>query len=398
MRVGYVLKRYPRYSETFIVNEILAHEEAGLEIEIFALRPPSDTHFQDSIARVRAPVRYIAPKPASASALWQSLRTTREEAPAPLDFDDLLDAEVGAVSQALQVAERAREAGITHLHAHFATLATTVSRLASAVTGLSYSLTAHAKDIFHEDVVEADLQRKLRGASAIVTVSDFNVTHLDGVCPDVSDRVHKVYNGMDLTRFTYEEPRVSEPRILAVGRLVEKKGFDVLIDACAELRRREVPFRCEIVGHGELEADLRQRIEKHALGDAVALSGPRPQMEVIETVRNAAVMAAPCIVGDDGNRDGLPTTIVESMALGTPVVSTDVTGIPEVVQDGITGRQVGQNDVAGLADVLQDLLGDADQRLRLSRGARELIDAQFDVRKNTGRIRDLSEAAASGRA
>ena len=208
MRVGYVLKRYPRYSETFIVNEILAHEEAGLEIEIFALRPPSDTHFQDSIARVRAPVRYIAPKPASASALWQGLRTTREEAPAPLDFDDLLDAEVGAVSQALQVAERAREAGITHLHAHFATLATTVSRLASAVTGLSYSFTAHAKDIFHDDVVEADLQRKLRGASAIVTVSDFNVTHLDGVCPDVSDRVHKVYNGMDLTRFTYEEPRV----------------------------------------------------------------------------------------------------------------------------------------------------------------------------------------------
>ncbi len=164
------------------------------------------------------------------------------------------------------------------------------------------------------------------------------------------------------------------------------------------LRRRGVTFSCEIIGHGELEADLRERVASQKLEGLVELTGPRPQMEVIESVRNAAVMAAPCVVGADGNRDGLPTTIVESMALGTPVVATDVTGIPEVVQDGVTGREVGQHDVAGLADVLEELLGDRDQRLRLSRAARELIDAEFDVRENTRRIRDLFEAAGSKRA
>ena len=395
MRVGYVLKRYPRYSETFVVNEILAHEEAGLEVEIFALRPPSDTHFQDSIARVRAPVRYIAAKPASASSFWQSLRDAQAEAPREVDFDALLACGVGELSQAMEVVKLARAAGVTHLHAHFATLATSVAQLASSLSDLSYSFTAHAKDIFHEDTKFDALQRRLRGASGVVTVSQYNIEYLDRLCPEASDRVHLVYNGMDLERFTYQERKGKEPRIIAVGRLVEKKGFDVLVDACAELRRRGVTFSCEIVGHGELEAELRERITSQKLDDLVALTGPRPQMEVIETVRNAAVMAAPCVVGADGNRDGLPTTIVESMALGTPVVSTDVTAIPELVRDGVTGREVGQNDVVGLADVLEELLGDRDQCLRLSRAARDLIDSEFDVRNNTRRIRDIFAAAGS---
>src|SRR5262249_30826288 len=149
--------------------------------------------------------------------------------------------------------------------------------------------------------------------------------------------VQRIYNGLDLERFPFEVPRDRPARIISVGRLIEKKGFGDLIEACGMLARRGRPFHCQIIGTGELKSDLRAPIERLRLQDQVELLGARPQLEVIQHVRSAAVFAAPCVVGQDGNRDGLPTVLLEAMALGTPCVSTDVTGIPEVVRDGETG-------------------------------------------------------------
>jgi len=391
LRVGYVVKRYPRYSETFIVGEILAHEAAGADVTVFALRPPVDTHFQEILARVRAPVHYLLDS-GRASDFWAALDGARAALPG---FDDALADAAGedaaTVYQATLLAQRARALGVEHLHAHFATSAASVARLAARFAGLTWSVTAHAKDIFHESVDPRALGRTLAAADAVVTVSDFNQTYLREA---VGVETHRLYNGLDLARFPFHAAQERPPHIVSVGRLVEKKGFDVLIDACARLAARGIAFTCEIVGSGEDESALRAQIARRGVAETVRLVGPRPQAEVIERVAAAAVFAAPCVVGRDGNRDGLPTVLLEAMALGTACVSTDVTGIPEIVRDGETGFVVPQHDAGALADALARLLPDAALRARLAAAARARIEADFDIAANAARQRALFASCA----
>src|SRR5687767_8157753 len=180
MRIGYVLKRYPRYSETFVVTEILAHEAAGLEIEIFSLRPPEDTHFQDVIARVRAPVNYLSADDGLKGAdLWTAIEEASQSLPGLwVALETARGEDVRQVYQAVRLAHQVRLKCIDHLHAHFATSATTVARLAAHFADVPYTFTAHAKDIFHESVRPEDLCRKLEDAAAVVTVSDYNAEYL----------------------------------------------------------------------------------------------------------------------------------------------------------------------------------------------------------------------------
>lgn len=390
-RLGYVVKRYPRYSETFIVNEILAHEAAGTDVAVFALRPPVDTHFQEILARVRAPVHYLLDS-GKASDFWRTMETVLSHLPGADDaFEAAAGEEATTVTQAAKLALLAREFGIDHLHAHFATSAASVARLAARFARLPWSVTAHAKDIFHESVDPAALRRTLSDAGAVITVSDFNLRFLRD---EIGIEPHRLYNGLDLGRFPFHASSDRPPHIVAVGRLVEKKGFGVLVDACARLWERGVTFTCEIVGSGEEEAALRAQIARLGLGAVVRLEGPRPQAEVIARVAEAAVFAAPCVVGADGNRDGLPTVLLEAMALGTPCVSTDVTGIPEVIADGETGLMVSQHDAVALADALARLLADAPLRARLAGAARERMEADFDIATNAARQRVLFAACA----
>ncbi len=388
LRVGYVVKRYPRFSETFIVNEILAHEAAGLNVDIFALYPPNDTHFQDAIARVRAPVTYITADGLRGADLWAALDRLGGEYPdvwRSLALARGCDART--VYQAALLTIAIRQRGITHLHAHFATVAAQVARLASAWSHTTYSVTAHAKDIFHESVHVHELQRALESASSVITVSDFNVNHLTTHAGLPRHRVHRIYNGIDLERFAGSPGQVRQPRIISVGRLVPKKGIDVLLEACALLRLRGVPFDCLLIGGGPEEGHLRALAQRLGLQDVVTFAGPRPQPDVIAAVREAAVFAAPCVVADDGDRDGLPTVLLEAMALGTPVVATSVVGIPEVVRDGITGLLVPERDAGALAHALERCLKSASLRDTLSAGAQHLIGAEFDVTKNAAALR-----------
>jgi glycosyltransferase involved in cell wall biosynthesis len=393
-KVGYVLKRYPRYSETFVVNEILAHEAAGLNIEIFSLYPPNDTHFQDVISRVRAPVTYLTAYGLKADSLWQAIKETARVIP---DISRKLEAaateDVREVYQALLLAVEVRSRGITHLHAHFGNVATAVARLASHFAGTPYSFTAHAKDIFHDEVQYDDLKRKLIGASSVVTVSDYNMHFLRETYGPAAERVVRIYNGLDLDSFQYSAPLERLPLVVGVGRLVEKKGFDVLVDACAHLAEWGVDFRCLIVGNGECEDAIRSQVALLGLDGRVEMAGPKPQREIAELVSGAAVFAAPCVVGSDGNRDGLPTVLLEAMALGTPCISTDVTGIPEVLQEGITGLMVPQHDPLALANAIAHLLGDANLRVRLAGNARRLIEEEFDAHQNAARVRSHFGAA-----
>jgi glycosyltransferase involved in cell wall biosynthesis len=390
MRVGYVVKRYPRYSETFIVNEILAHEEAGLEIEIFSLNFPYETHFQDIIARVRAPVNYLLTDSPKVSVFWETLNeSSRLFHGFWNSLVEMRSEEAHDIYLALVLAREIYSKGITHLHAHFASKATTVARCAAKFSGLTYSFTAHAKDIFHESVIRDSLEQKLSDASAVVTVSDYNLEYLKKTYGVEANGVTRIYNGIDLEKFTYEAPYDRPPRVVAVGRLIEKKGFSDLVEASAILAKRGIRFDCQIIGTGPLEADLRAQIERLNLKETVKLMGPLPQDDVIKYIQSGSVVAAPCIIGSDGNRDGLPTVILEAMALGTPCVSTDITGIPEVLQNEETGLMVPQSDPLALAGEIEKLLSSPPLRVRLAAQARRLIEMEFDIKRNCETLRSV---------
>jgi glycosyltransferase involved in cell wall biosynthesis len=408
-RVGFVLKRYPRYSETFVVREILAHEEAGLSVEIFSLRPPDDAYFQDSISRVRGPANYLympaegllpeslAGATLTAAHFWKAIAEASAELPGLVArLEEIPEAESRDVYQGLQLARAVRRKNIHHLHAPFASDAATVARLASHFSGVPYSFTARAKDIFHEDVEPEDLRRKLRDAVGVVTISDFHLDYLRKAHGPLADKVQRIYNGLSLEEFPFRSPEDRPPVILAVGRLIEKKGFADLIDACALLKSRPRTFRCRIIGSGKLQADLAGQISRLGLEGQVQLVGPMRQSEVVKEMQNAAALAAPCIVANDGDRDGLPNVIQEALALGLPVVSTDVTGIPEVIQPGKTGLRVPQRDPEALAAAIEQLLEDPALRVRLATEGRRLIETEFDIRRNTQRRRDLFRASLNG--
>ena len=390
-RVGYVVKRYPRFSETFIVNEILAHEEAGRQIDIFALRAVEESHFQDILSRVRAGVTRVPDRFRGPDELWQLMLAGQDLPGLPALPARFPEARGQDIAQALVVALAARERGIQHLHAHFGTIAATVARIAAALAGISWSVTLHAKDIYCQYEENQHLGLKLRDASAVVTVSDYNAAHLAREWPGT--RAVRIYNGIDLDRFRWQKPAPDADEILAVGRLVEKKGFHILIEALRILAAQGRPIRCRIVGAGEEEADLRAQIAACGL-QGVTLDGPMPQEAIKAAMRGAAMLACPCVVGEDGNRDGMPTVLLEAMALGLPCIGSDVTGIPELLQDGETGLIVPEGDAPALAREIARLLDDPALRLRLSTAAREAIQRDYDIRRNVPRLGAIFDACS----
>lgn len=387
-RIGYVVKRYPRYSETFIVNEILAHERAGLNLAIFSQFGTVDAHFQDIIASVRAPVYYLRRSSPKSQLLWEQVHKAAQHLP---NFWNKLNStqktDVRTLYQAVELALHVKCRSITHLHAHFATSAVAVAQLAAQFAEISYSFTAHAKDIFHQDVCLDDLRQKMRAARAVVTVSDYNLEYLRQVSPE--SQVVRVYNGLPLAAFPFCAPENRPPKIVAVGRLVEKKGFRYLLEACALLKKAGVSLSCDIIGTGELQETLLAQRHDLGLEDTVTLLGALPQREVKRRLQQAAVFAAPCVVGADNNQDGLPTVLLEAMALGTPCISTNVTGIPEILRHEDTGLMVAQRDSRALANAMCKLLTEPALQRRLAINARRVIEADFDSDINAHQLRSL---------
>jgi glycosyltransferase involved in cell wall biosynthesis len=413
-RIGYVLKVYPRFSETFIVTEILAREAAGEQLEIFSLRPAADPRFHPELARVKAPVTYV-PRPFKLSEGWevmaQAVGTVPEFAAryaellpelAPMDPDE--------VYQGVGLARLVIERRIGHLHAHFGSAAARTAEIAARLAGITYSFTMHAKDIFHESVDYARLRQGMKNADHVITISAYNYRFLRNMFSEETRNLHLVYNGLELERFPFRppDPPDSVLRVAAVGRLVEKKGFSMLVDAAEELAKRGRRVEVRIAGDGDLAEDLAARIAAARLEDTVFLLGPQTQQEVFELLRWADVLAAPCIVGADGNADGLPTVLLEAMAMGVPAIASDVTGIPEVVHpaDGAeeqTGVLVRAGVLPDLVTALETVAGPDFDRGAVAAAARRLIEADFDSHRQAAQLRGLlshaagpAEPAASG--
>jgi len=391
-RIGYVLKVFPRVSETFVINEIRALERVGERVAVFSLHAPPTEVRHGILREMASPIfcveRDSEPTPREirkATALLAEHFGIAEE-----ERRRFLPRRYVRLSVVLARLAQANRVG--HLHAHFASRAAHVAALAAPLAGCSFSVTAHAKDIYHEEVDRDVLRWKMTQAGFVVTVTDYNRRFLaellgDG---DTVRRVFRVYNGIDLRRFAaVPYDAATARRIVAVGRLVPKKGFDVLVDACALLRRDGVPFSCEIIGGGAGEAALRAQIEARGLSSFVSLGGSLTTEEVEERLGSAALVALPCVVGSDGNVDALPTVLLEAMGTARPVVSTRLSGIPEIVADGETGLLVPPNDAAQLASALRLLLEDPTRAAAMGNAGRARAEALFDLDRNAAEVRRL---------
>ena len=369
-RVAYLLKRYPRLSQTFVLNEMLELERQGVEVVVIARDGSGEAIAHPATERLRARVHHL-----------------RELEPREERWDD--------VATALLCGLR-----VDHVHAHFATWAAGAAMRAARRAGIPYSFTAHATDIWRDTVDTGALVERMAAARFVVTVSECNRRHLDGLLDDAgrNGRVVRLYNGLDLERLRPAAGPRTPGLVVAVGRLIEKKGFADLVEATRLLAARGRDLRTVIVGDGPERATLEAQIAGAGLQDRVELVPALAQDEVLALIGGATAFALPCLVGADGDRDGLPTVLLETMALGTPAVSTTVAGVPAMSADGVSGLLVGQRDPAALADALGRLLADAALRERLAAGALATMHERFSIRRNVAGLAGAFAAAAAGSA
>jgi glycosyltransferase involved in cell wall biosynthesis len=398
----YLVRSWPRLSQTFIVNEILAQERLGTRLELYSLTRSGERLVQPQVRAVAATVRYLdEPRPRRA-ALRDHALVARS---APLAYARTLAfaatrprlargyatlSTLGCLAAAVRMGaavHRARLAGapIDHLHAHFAHDPALVALLTARLTGVPYSITAHARDLYQLPV--PSLRARARGAVAVVTCCAANVDYLRSVLPArLHPRLRLIHHGVELDRFV-PVPRGEDRapvEIVSVGRLVEKKGFADLLQACRRLKQVPVaeraPFRLRVYGDGPLRAELTALRDRLELRPEVEFAGERDRDDVLRAFQSADVFALTPYVPADGDRDGVPNVIVEAMACGLPVVTTDAGGIAEVVRHGVTGLVAAPRDVAAIARHLAALVADAPRRRALGDAGRRTVEERFDVR------------------
>jgi len=416
LTIGYVLKMFPRFSETFILNEILELERQGVRVVIFSMKTPNERLRQAEVAAVQARV-HVVPEFRGAALVRHLIAHARCLLRSPRRYWQTLhfartrgsDAAWEKFLAAPYIVRTAQRAGVEHFHAHFASGPARQAKLAAMISGIPFSFTGHAKDLFwagHQHGKNNKLKKRVREASFVITISDFNrdfIRSLDFRVP--RRRLLTVPNGMDLRQWTFVRPlglplgaRPEEPPLfLAVGRLVEKKGFADLVEACRILRDRGRAFRCVIAGEGPERERLAERIAAAGLTDAVVLAGAVPLAELrADLLPSASVLIQPSIVCEDGDRDGIPTVILEAMATGLPVISTPVSGIGEAVVHGVTGLLVGQRKPESLATAMDILVQDPALAARLATGGRRLVETRFNLRTNVGILIHLFRHSARG--
>lgn len=391
-KVIYFTSLFPCWSETFIVREIDELIRLGVDVRIVSLKHPVEKLVQSDAAALLDRVVYPEHgKRAVAHALGACLRHPWRELSALAGMVRGLWRHPVALGKTLVVwwrtlalLPRLRDLAPDHLHAHWATYPSTSAMLASSRLDKPYSFTAHAHDIFLEDHLLAD---KMRTAAFGVTISAFNRRYLaDKVSPLALQCMRIIHCGVRPADFAFAPAGRQPGLILAVGRLDEIKGFPHLIAACELLARRKVSFECHVIGEGPLRLALQARIDAGGLSDRVILLGARKQEEVRAYLARAAVFALPSVVTASGDRDGIPVALMEAMAVGVPVVSTRVSGIPELVDHGVSGLLAEPGDAEQLADCIERLIADPTLARAMAGMARHTVEREFDVAIEAGKL------------
>jgi len=396
-RIGVVLKGYPRLSETFIAQELAALERRGLALAIYSLRHPTDAATHPVHGEIRAQVtylpEYLRDEPPRVLRGWRAARRLPgyPAALAAWRADLARDRTANRARRFGQALVLAAElpADIGHVHAHFLHTPASVARYAAIMRGLPWSVSAHAKDIWTTPAWEK--REKLASCAWATTCTRANAEHLRSLADDPS-RVDLVYHGIDATRFpppgAQDRPAPPGARpivILSVGRAVEKKGYDDLLPALARLPAA-LDWRFEHVGGGPQLPGLVEDAKALGIAERVRWLGALTQPEVLARYRAADVFALSSRVAGDGDRDGLPNVLMEAQSQGLPCVATAVSGIPELIEDGVTGLLVPPRDRDALAHAIARLVADPALRARLGRAGRERTSRDFVLERGIDRL------------
>ncbi|MEY2574782.1 MAG: hypothetical protein QOF80_269 [Verrucomicrobiota bacterium] len=397
MRLGYLYSRYPVLSQTFCDMEMLELERRGFDLTVGSIHPPLTSIRHPHAGRLQAPVHYAPPSPIVR--LWEDKARTENRWP-----QALVEAHERKYGSAVKAPTRARNASyfaelfrrtaVDHFHVHFANRAAHTALFLKAMSGLSFSVTAHGQD-FMADLGNDDLLREICDEAEFVAVeTEYSRGLMQARCPNAASKIHRVYNGMDLANFLDFGPKSSAGgavEILSVGRLVAFKGFEYLIEACEQLRQRSIHFHCEIIGDGPLHEKLQHQIDELRLSDRITLAGALPQDCVLEKLRATDIFALASTTDDNGASDIFPTVILEAMASARPVVSTALAGIPESVIDKETGLLVPAGESWLFAEALETLCRDSALRARYGAAGRARVEQHFQIGITVGPLIEMLE-------
>jgi len=401
--LGMILKGYPRISETFISNEILLLERLGFSIHILPMRHPRESFTHASVKRIKAPVHYLP------THLWRDLgRLMLHNIPLAAKCPERYRQGLALMTRRCRRARKAatvkhflqagylahavlrRTPAIGHLHAHFAHSPASVTMFASVLSGLSFSFTAHAKDIYTSN--PGQLREKIAMARFVVTCTKYNKRHLEELAGDAGTPIHCVYHGIDVSLFSGGDSAAAAPappyRLLTVARMTEKKGLPTVYRALRILKDAGLAFSHVLIGDGDDRDKIEALVRELGLAGCCELAGTRTHEEVLGHFRRAHAFVLGCEIAADGDRDGIPNVLVESLAMGVPSVSTTVSAIPEIIEHERTGLTVPPKNPEALAAAIRRLLTDTGLRRRVRAAGREKVVNEFD---NTRHIRRLAE-------
>jgi glycosyltransferase involved in cell wall biosynthesis len=391
------MSRFPKLSETFVLRELLAVEALGVDVDVYPLvrhsEPMVHPEAEPLVRRARY-LPFLSPSILRSNlavlrrrpgawfgALWAVVKGNWGSA-------NLLVGGLGIFPKVVHAARLMEADGVEHVHCHFATHPALAGFLVHRLTGIPFSFTAHGSDI-HVD--RHMLPAKVAEAAVVVPISEFNRrVILDECGPEAASKLVVVHCGVDTTVLRPRPARAPGPfTVVCVGTLHEVKGQAHLVEACRLLVEQGVDVRCHLVGSGPDEADLRAQVAAAGLADRVVLEGNRTTAEVAALLQRADVLAAPSVPTRQGKREGIPVVLMEAMSSGLPVVASDLSGIPELVEDGRSGLLVPPGDATGLAGALRRLAEDPALAARLGRAGRAQVEAAFDVHRSARRLVEL---------
>ncbi|MGL1932619.1 MAG: glycosyltransferase [Desulfotalea sp.] len=401
--LGYILKGYPRISETFISNEILLLEKLGTKLHLFSMRHPREDFCHPSVKEIAAEVTYLPsdlieefPRLIESSRRFAKLR--------PQSFTKTLNyagelfkekGKTGTIKHFLQACYLAeivlnKNINIAHLHGHFAHSPTSVTLFASMLLEIPFSFTAHAKDIYTSS--KKSLQVKMERAEFLATCTGYNKEYLGELQKEINCPIHKVYHGINLDIFnkTKQDGTVSSPyKILTVARLTEKKGLPTLFKALKILKEEGVDFIYTLIGDGDDRESIFSYLEELGLQENLNWLGVKTHTEVIGELAKADVFALSSQIAENGDRDGVPNVLVESLAMQVPTISTNVSAIPELIHHLETGYLVEAKDEVNLAKGIKALLTDESLRKNVQRNGRKFVEEHFNNKVQTAKLQEV---------